>query len=155
MWDCINLHSCQSDVVFFIFDTLPCIFCKPKFLLNKVKISGLCRHFLQMMTIWVFKQGTRIYSETQWSNKTIFRWLVNDRRIFCVYSTRHLGKLADKAKLFTIYQNFTAIPYQHKKKHKKFTAKLLQVSAIVIEGSTVVKIENLFQIRTSCLGIIS
>ena len=98
MWDCINLHSCQSDVVFFIFDTLPCIFCKPKFLLNKVKISGLCRHFLQMMTIWVFKQGTRIYSETQWSNKTFFRWLV----IFCVYGTKHLGKLAGKAKLFTI-----------------------------------------------------
>ena len=102
MWDCINLHSCQSDVLFFIFDTLPCIFCKPKFLLNKVKISGLCRHFLQMMTIWVFKQGTRIYSETQWSNKTFFRWLTNDRRIVCVYGTKHLGKLAGKAKLFTI-----------------------------------------------------
>ena len=102
MWDCINLHSCQSDVLFFIFDTLPCIFCKPKFLLKKVKISGLCRHFLQMMTIWVFKQGTWIYSETQWTNKTFFRWLINDRRIVCVYGTKHLGKLADKAKLFTI-----------------------------------------------------
>ena len=102
MWDCINLRSCQSDVLFFIFDTLPCIFCKPKFLLNKVKISGLWRHFLQMMTIWVFKQGTWIYSETQWSNKTFFGWLINDRRIVCVYGTKHLGKLADKAILFTI-----------------------------------------------------
>ena len=54
---------------------------------------------------WLFEssnRGTWIYSETQWSNKTFFGWLINDRRIVCVYGTKHLGKLADKAKLFTI-----------------------------------------------------